>query len=181
MDNAVLHSWFGLFLTMPSQSLSLIFPVHSSCHIKVSRSLSISHFRELGCRGLTPHLSFMSAVSPTAVCYPWLHTSVCTLVLVCGKVFCYSGEIFLCLVPFPASLRLPRPSGRHREIKGEKLGQQPSARCCHTDSLCLTDSAPTNPPTHYRVLVCVGFFNNLCQPFLTHPPTFFLLFSLIPL
>lgn len=81
--------------------------------------------------------------------------------LICGKVFHYSKEICSCLMWFLATIYFVLLSAKLREKEGEKLGQQPWAHCCHTDSLCLSDSA-------HSPHVC-GFYT-LYQPLFTLIP-----------
>lgn len=89
------------------------------------------------------------------------HVSV-LLEQICGRVFQYSRHI--------QHLHFVLPSAKHRENEGEKLGQQPSAHCCHTDSLCSNDSGSAPPPPPHHPCVGVHVFYALYQPFLTHLP-----------
>lgn len=91
------------------------------------------------------------------------HVSV-LLEQICGRVFQYSRHI--------QHLHFVLPSAKHRENEGEKLGQQPSAHCCHTDSLCSNDSGSAPPPTTTHVLVCMFFtlFISLSSPTYLMPP-----------
>lgn len=100
--------------------------------------------------------------------------SAWTLALICGKVFHYSEVICSSSAPFLATLHLFLLSTKHREKAREKLGQQPSAHCCHTDSLCFEWFSPPPPP----IPMCwrVWFLHSLSAS--PHPPTLCLLFSL---
>lgn len=91
------------------------------------------------------YFSFMSKINFIAAS-PWGHRPLSADLWKCSlypkKYFCVERHFI-----FPAM---------HREKEGEKLGQQPSACCCHTDSLCLNDSAPQPP-----VCWCLWFLHSL--------------------
>lgn len=82
------------------------------------------------------------------------------------------GIPFLCrdIVCVWAYLQLPRTA--KRETEEENLGQQPSARGCHTDLLCLSDSHSVLA-SYVCVSVCVCVLHPqsptyLMPPLLTH-------------